>query len=420
MTRPAALANSWWADFALVTVSLGLVDSWTPNGAEWDGATWDGSTWGESYLTPHTWLDVTPDVLSCDIDTGRNGVDDPGDVATCSVSLYDPEGQYAIAGTGRYAVGNLLKVTAEWRAGALHRHAFTGVINDASADGDLVAPSTSVKAVDLLGALVSTDDTAPLPAQSTTERIAELLGRASVPAELRDLADDSTASAARRFGRQPARCGPGCGCQFGRGHDSSHGRRDYPLPIRRVHVRTTATRRPDDRHRPRSDLPVGLDLTESGADVLNVYDWTTNDRDAPLNAAAIDPASVRRFGRHASVRTDLLNADRDQLRALVDSQIAWTSWSPERVDGCEVPVHDDQSAAAAAVQVGDLVAFSYTGSAPWANRQLVGGYAHHISPDGWTVTLRCYPAIEATQWDTGLWDVATWSLGALPVSAKVA
>ena len=420
MTRPAALANSGWAVFALVTASLGRVDSWTPNGAEWDGATFDTSTWGESYLTPHTWLDVTPDVMSCDIDTGRNGVDDPGDVATCSVSLYDPEGQYAIAGTGRYAVGNLLKVTTEWRAGALHRDSFTGVINEASAHGDLVAPSTSVKAVDLLGALVSTDDTEGLPAQTTTERIAQLLGRASVPAELRDLADDSTAllpvdSAGNRLDAARGAAASSVGGTIQAMGDGTIRYRfgafmfEPQQPVA-LTIGTAAG----------AICPSSLDLTESGADVLNVYDWTTNDRDAPLNAAAIDPVSVRRFGRHSSVRTDLLNADRDQLRALVDSQIARTSWSPERVDGCEIPVHDDQSAAAAAVQVGDLVAFSYTGSAPWSNRQLVGGYAHHISPDGWTVTLRCYPAIEATQWDGAEWDVGTWSLGALPSSAKVA
>ena len=29
--------------------------------------------------------------------------------------------------------------------------------------------------------------------------------------------------------------------------------------------------------------------------------------------------------------------------------------------------------------------------------------------DGSTVTLRCYPAIEATQWDGAEWDVGTWS-----------
>ena len=40
--------------------------------------------------------------------------------------------------------------------------------------------------------MLSTDDDEGLPAQSVTERITDLLDRAGVPAELRDLADDPT------------------------------------------------------------------------------------------------------------------------------------------------------------------------------------------------------------------------------------
>ena len=71
-------------------------------------------------------------------------------------------------------------------------------------------------------------------------------------------------------------------------------------------------------------------------------------------------------------------------------------------------------------QVGDLVAFAYSGSAPWASSQLVGGYAHHITPDDWTVDLRAYPAVIATLWDDSAWDVDTWSLGAMNTREKVA
>ena len=91
MTRPADLAASVWADFARVRVELGVVDSWVPSGGEWDGGLWDKALWGQSYLTPNRWLDVTRDVIAVDVDTGRNGVDDPGDVGTASVTLYDPD-----------------------------------------------------------------------------------------------------------------------------------------------------------------------------------------------------------------------------------------------------------------------------------------------------------------------------------------
>ena len=420
MSRPASLAGALWADWALVTVSLGLVDSWTPSGGEWDGGAFDVALWGESYLTPSRWVDVTADVQSLDVDTGRNGVDDPGDTATCSVVLYDPIGAYAIAGTATSAIGNLLRVVTEHRAGGVSRSVFHGVVQSAKATGDLAAPSTSVKAIDLLGALVSTDDTEPLPAQSVTERIALLLDRASVPGELRDLAEDPTAliavdKAGNRLdaARGAAECSVG-GTILAMGNGTIRYRfgafmYEPQAPVA-LEVGTVEG----------AVCPASLDLTESGDDVVNVYDWKTADKDNPLEATAIDPVSVRRFGRHSSVKTDLLNADLDQLRALVSAEIARTSWSPERVDGCSIPIHDDASAAAVVTQVGDLVAFTYSGSAPWANRQLVGGYSHHISPDEWTVDLRAYPAIEATPWDEAAWDSDTWSLGADLPSEKVA
>ena len=118
------------------------------------------------------------------------------------------------------------------------------------------------------------------------------------------------------------------------------------------------------------------------------------------------------------MRTDLLNSDIDQLRALVDEEVARTSWSPERVDGCTITIGDDASAAAVVSQVGDLVAFTYTGSAPWSNEQLLGGYAHHVTPDEWTVELRAYPAIVATRWDAATWDIDSWSLGAIPTTRE--
>ena len=284
-----------------MSVSLGLVDSWTPNGGEWDGAVFDLGLWGESYLTPSRWVEVTADTMSLDIDTGRNGVDDPGDIAAVTLDLFDPEGAYAIAGTGTYAIGNLLRVVTEWVAGGISRSVFYGVVTEANAHGDLVTPSTSIKAVDLLGALVSTDDAQPLPAQSVTERIAELLGRASIPGEFRDLADDSTAllpvdkagnrldaargAAASSVGGSLLAMGDGTiRYRFGAFMYEA----ERPLALE---VGTVAG----------AICPSSLDLTERGDDVKNVYDWTNNDRDNPLprhgdrprERAAIRPALER-------------------------------------------------------------------------------------------------------------------------------
>jgi hypothetical protein len=417
MTRPASLAGSWWAEFALVRVELGLVDSWTPNGAEWDGGTWDGSTWGESYLTPYEWIDLTADIESLDIDTGRNGVDDPGDVGTADVVVFDPFGTYSIAGPGRSAIGNLLRVTV----GAPGRSLITfhGKVTEAGATGDLAAPATSLKAVDLLGAVLSTDDTQGLPAQSITERLIDLLDRAGVPGELRDLADDATPLLAvdkpgnRLDGARGAVASAVGGTLWAGGDGTIY----YRFGTYLIDPATA----PDYRigTGPGAVCPSALDLAERGDDVVNVYDWTTSDRDAPLNASAIDAESVRRFGRSSSVRTDLLNAAQGDLSALVEATAARTGWSPERVESCSIPIHDAASAALVTVQLADLVAFDYTGSSPWSALQLIGSYAHHITPDEWTIDLKAYPAIVTTQWDNATWDAGTWSLGAIP-TRKVA
>ena len=73
-------------------------------------------------------------------------------------------------------------------------------------------------------------------------------------------------------------------------------------------------------------------------------------------------------------------------------------------------MHDDASAALVLAQIDELVEFAYSGSSPWTSRQLVGSYAHHISPDGWSIDLKAYPAIIATEWDSALWDIDTWTM----------
>ena len=412
MTRPANLAGSWWADFAAVRVELGVVDSWTPSGGEWDGGEWDLALWGQSYLTPNRWLDVTADVVSLDLDTGRNGVDDPGDVATASVVLHDPIGDYSIAGVDHSAIGNLLRVSVDATAAGRSAITFHGKVTDAGAVGDLAAASSSLKAIDLLGALLSTDDADELPAQSVVERIAELCDRASVPAELRDLSDDSTAllAVAKVGNRLDAARGAAASSVGGTLWATGDGVIRYRYGAFLVEPGTPAAYSIGTV--PGSICPSALNLAERGADVKNVYSWTTQDRDDPLSAAAEDFPSTRRFGRASSVRTDLLNADHAELRALVQAELARTAWSPDRVDSCAVPIHDDESAALVCVAIGDLVDFAYTGSSPWSARQLVGSYAHHITPDEWTVELRAYPAIVSTQWDDAQWDVDTWTLGA--------
>ena len=409
VTRPPDLAGSLWADWAQVKVELGIVDSWTPSGGEWDGGLWDKALWGQSYLTPNVWHDVTRDVQSIDTDTGRNGVDDPGDVGTASVTLYDPAGDYAIAGSDRCAIGNLLRVTVE--GGGISSLAFHGKVTEATATGDLAAASTAVKAIDLLGALLSTDDADPLVAQTVTVRLGDLCSRASVPPELRDLANDTTqllpvsAIGNRLDGARGAAASSVGGTLWATGAGVITYRFGAflitPQTAPRFRIGTA----------PGYICPSVINLAERGADVKNDYNWTTQDQDAPLTQKASDPASIRRFGRSSSVRTDLLNASSGELAGLVQAEIARTAWSPDRVEACSIPV-SSESAELVSVAIRDLVQFNYTGSSPWSSMQLIGSYAHHITPDAWTIDLRAFPAIVTTQWDNAQWDIDTWTLGA--------
>lgn len=254
MTVPASLAGCWWAEFAEVTVELGLIDSWTPGGSEWDGALWDVALWGESYLTPSGWVDVTADVESLDLDTGRNGVDDPGDVASARVLLDDRAGGYGIAGPTRSAIGNLLRVTVT--ASALDRSAivFHGVVTDAGGQGDLLAPSTSLGAIDLLGALLGTDDTAPLPAQTVAQRLAMLCDLAGIPAELRDIAPDATTLIALDTAGSRLDAGEGGGGELDRGHAMGERGRGHHLPLGHVSRRPEHAGRLLDRDRARGGV----------------------------------------------------------------------------------------------------------------------------------------------------------------------
>ena len=329
---PANLAGAWWAEFALVTVSLGLVDSWVPSGVEWDGAEWDSAVWGESYLTPSAWLDVTADVQSLDLDTGRNGVDDPGDVATATCVLFDPLGTYAIAGSDRSALGNLFRVEVEWR----RRDRSLCLCRQGRRREGARRPRGA-------GDLRARGRPARGPAHDRRRRRA--------PRAKRDRATRVPARPRRRAGRTPR---PRRRLDLAtRGRTSGLEDRTRLEGPRRVRSAARSWRWATGRFAidsgrlctspsapvalevgtvPGAICPSALDLSEAGADIVNVYDWTTADRDAPLRATASDPESIRRHGRCASVRTDLLNTDQSELESLVDEELARSAWSPERAD----------------------------------------------------------------------------------------
>ncbi|HEX3453131.1 MAG TPA: hypothetical protein VHS03_00785, partial [Gaiellaceae bacterium] len=153
--------------------------------------------------------------------------------------------------------------------------------------------------------------------------------------------------------------------------------------------------------------PSVLDLIENVNGVLNVYDWANQAGD--VRATAIHTESVRRYGRNASVRTDLLNVRQVEADELVAGELKRTANPAELIDSCEVPIHDDESAELVLVAIGELAEVAYTGAAPWSGLYLVGAYSHHISPDEWTVHVKAYEATVGATWGTGAWGVSEWA-----------
>jgi hypothetical protein len=403
----ADLASSVWAPWAEVAVDLGIVRSWEATGTQWGGGAWGVDEWGLGYLTPAAWHTITADIESLDIDTGRNGIDDPGDVGTCSLVLYDPAGDYAIGGA-RSALGDLVRVRVRHMASDRSRVVFYGKVTEATAVGSFSEPTTSLKAIDMLGSVLGSDDGTPLPAQSTAERLDELLDRASFPNDLRDLDDDITELApvdkvgSRLDAARGAVASAVGGSLLAAGDGTIRYRHgtfslDPSQTDAQYHIGTA----------PGFVCPSVLDLIENVNGVLNVYDWANQAGD--VRATATHTESVRRYGRNASVRTDLLNVRQVEADELVNGELKRTANPAELIDSCEVPVHDDESAELVLVAIGELAEFAYTGAAPWSGLYLVGAYSHHISPDEWTVHVKAYGATIGGTWGRAVWGVSEWA-----------
>jgi hypothetical protein len=402
------VAASVWAPWAEVAVDLGTVSSWEATGTEWGGGQWGVAEWGLGYLTPAAWHTITAAIESLDVDTGRNGVDDPGDVGTCSLTVYDPAGEYAIGGS-RSALGDLVRVRVRHMANDRARIVFYGKVTDATAIGSFTEPTTSLKAIDMLGSVLGSDDGNPLPMQSTTARLNELLDRASFPNDLRDLGpDDMTELAA--VDKVGSRIDAARGASSSAVGGSLWAAGDGTIRYRHGTFSLDPSEL-DPNYRigtaPGFVCPSVLDLIEGAAKVVNVYDWANQAGD--VRATAIHTESVRRYGRNASVRTDLLNTRQTEADALVAGELKRTANPVEQIDNCEVPVHDDESAELVLIAIGELVDFAYTGAAPWAGPYLVGGYAHHITPDEWTVHVKAYAATVAGTWGRAVWGVSEWA-----------
>jgi hypothetical protein len=402
-----ALAAAVWHDVAEIAVELGPVVTWVPSGSEWGGGQWGSAIWGSQYLTPAEWHDVTADVLAFECDTGRNGLNDPGEVGTASVTLDDRAGAHGIAGEKSW-LGALLRATATCVSTGARRVIFLGKIAEDHADESLSTPAISIKAVDILGGVLSTDDTDPLPAQSVRERLDELLDRAGFPMNRRELAADPVALLA--VDKAGSRLDAARGAA-----DASTGSTLYADGDVVVYRHGAAMLDPSEPARfsigtvAGAVCPTALTLAEQITRVVNVYDWSNSDRDAPIRATASNADSIHKNGRRSSVRTDLLNSRADELGELVRGELARTARPGDAVDSCSITVYDEGSAELVVAGLGDVISFDYSGADPWSSSQMIGSIAHHVGPDEWSIDVKAFAPEIGSQWGIARWGVSAWA-----------
>jgi hypothetical protein len=350
---------------------------------------------------------VTDDVLSFDVDTGRSGVQDPGDVGRATLSLFDPVGAYGIAGD-RIATGHLVRAFVE--ANGERRPVFFGRVSGVTAALDLVVPVVTVGIDDGLSAALAHDDVTPLLEQTTSDRLATLLDLGGWPRTLRDIEPDPTLVAGVEVvgnlldhARNVTTAAGGTLWADGSGvvvyRDRSFGT-DVPEPDQYLTTDGTGT------------SPSGLALNEALDRVANDVTLANTD-DPPLVDHQADADSIARYGRRPLVLTDVLTVDPAAMRAVGARKLALAADPLERVDPCDVIVQDDPSAATVLRGIGDLVNVTYTGSDPWTRLLMVGGFAQSIGPEEWRVSLRLYDALALAAagpaaWGTATWGVSTW------------
>jgi hypothetical protein len=348
--------------------------------------------------------------LSFDTDTGRSGIFDPGDVGQASLVLFDPEGAFGIAGT-RVATGSLLRAFAQ--AGGIERPAFFGKVTTAKAIGDLVAPTVSVSAIDALGTALGVDLPIPLPAQSVAERLHFLLDRVSWPAHLRDIEEDATAllevEDAKNLldsARLAVESAGGTLWATGAGvityRDRSFG---VIAPVVELEIGTQG-----------GDVaaPSQCELDEDMSRLANIVNLATAaDDPEKLHATVADPRSIARFGPVTLAKSDLVTAEQADLNAVAARLLAAGADPLERVDPLALEVHDEITARAVLLGIGSLVHVTYTGADSWERYLMLGGIGHKVSPDGWSIGLRCYDALSigagSSKWGLGWWGVSVWA-----------
>ena len=412
MTAPAVPAPPAWHRFATFACELGTNAAWAGSGSTWGQSRWGHRPMGR-LLRARLVADVTRLVMSFDYDTGRQGFLDPGDVGTATATLYDPDGELGLA-EGR-SLGALVRAWARTAAG--ERLVFWGKVIESGYVGDLAAPALTVRAVDPLGVALAGPVLYVIPFETVAARLHRLLDDTLWPRYLRDIEDDPTPlvgvnQPGARLDEARRAVESAGGTMWADGSVIRYRGRDVALAPNVPPALVISTDQPGP-----GASPSSVGTAESFVDVLNgIYLEADGGR---FRMALVDATSAAHYGPRAYRRTDLLNATEGSLNTIAE-RLALHAWPRERLDPLSVVVHEERSAAAVLVTLGDVVDVTYTGSAPARYRQVTGGVAHHVTPDEWAVTLRLFDALPGPGAFDPIaavpWLAAYWADGPRPAS----
>jgi hypothetical protein len=372
-----------WGEFAELRVELGANVRWSGAATTWGSAVWGRDVW-TGLFEPDYWRDVTAAVMSFDYDTGRQGLLDPGDVGTASMTLLDLAGDFGLV--AHRAIGALVRAWARCAKG--ERLLFFGKIADADYVGDLGAPVVTLRCVDPLGIAFAGETLFALGPQTLTQRLELLLDDALWPRVWRDLQLDPTGlglirDPGLRIDEARRAVESAGGILWAEGQVISYRGRDYTIDPETPPALSITTDQPGP-----GASPSQLGYREAIADTANRIRLETIE--PVLYAEAIDPTSIAAKGPRWYRRTDLCTVGQGVLDALAQRILRLRAWPSPRLEPLQVLVHDTDSAPAVLVRLGDIVEATYTGSAPGTARAIVGGIGHHVTPEEWAVTFRTF------------------------------
>lgn len=395
--------------------------------ALWDEGRWDLVAWDATTLRAAVegLEDVTCNVVTCNINAGRDEPLERFRPATASLVLYDPEGRYS-PWVGEQdpdapwvtQVGMDLVIWAE-RDGVVYRR-FTGIvtgIKDTFPELG-VHHNVTIDAADYLSVLARHEglEQPPIGAgELTGARISRILMNADYTHEKQLDTGTVTVQATTLEGNSLDQIGLVGDTEAGAVFCNREGVlvfRDHLAMVTDPHyvevqaIFGDSDAGPDDEIC-YSDIELAADLDKIKNDV------TISNKDG-TPVTLVDEASIDKFRLRASYsRTDLIHQDQAQSTAIAQQHLDLYAYATNRIEGLKIDMAAlTPEQRTRVLQLGPLyrvqVRRRATGFQVIADLQ-VQGISEQVDPAAWTMTFKTAAAAKVAA--IGLWDVAVWDDG---------